>query len=44
MREDALRVLRESLKLRTNILAEIAAEVPHFRAAVKWAAPLAKRT
>jgi hypothetical protein len=37
MGEDALRVLRESLKIRTRILADIAAELPRVRAAVKWA-------
>jgi hypothetical protein len=42
MGEDALRVLRECLKLRARILAEIATELPHVRAAVKWTAPLAK--
>lgn len=43
MGEDALRVLRECLKIRARILCEIAAELPHVRAAVKWATPLAKR-
>jgi len=38
MGEDALRVLREILKIRTRILADIAAELPHVRAAIKWAA------
>ena len=42
MGEDALRVLRECLKLRARILADIATELPHVRAAVKWATPLAK--
>jgi|ERR1039458_417850 hypothetical protein len=42
MGEDTLRVLRESLKIRARIRADIAAELPHVRAAVKWAAPLAK--
>jgi len=42
MGEDALRVMRECLKLRARILADIAAELPHVRAAAKWAAPLAK--
>jgi hypothetical protein len=43
MGEDALRVLRECLKLRARILADIAAELPHVRAAVKWATSLKKR-
>jgi len=43
MGEDALRVLRECLKLRARILAEIAAELPHVCATVKWAAPFGKR-
>jgi hypothetical protein len=38
MGEDALRVLREILKIRARILAYIAAERPHIRTAVKWAA------
>ena len=42
MGEDALRVLRECLKLRARILAEIAAELPHVRSAFKWATPLLK--
>lgn len=42
MGEDALRVLRECLKLRTRILADIATELPNVRAAVKWAASHAK--
>jgi hypothetical protein len=37
MGEDALRVLRACLKIRTGILADIAGELPHVRAAVKWA-------
>jgi hypothetical protein len=36
MGEDALRVLRECLKLRTRIHNEVASELPHIRAAVKW--------
>ena len=36
MGEDALRVLRESLKIRARILADIATELPHVRNAVKW--------
>ena len=43
MGEDALRVLRECLKLRARIRSEIAAELPHVRAAIKWATPLAKQ-
>ena len=42
MGEDALRVLREILKIHTRILADIAIELPHVRAAVKWAASQAK--
>lgn len=42
MGEDALRVLREGLKLRGRILADVAAELPHVRAAVKQAAALTK--
>ena len=42
MGEDAMRVLRESLKIRARILADITTELTHVRAAVKWAAPLAK--
>ena len=42
MGEDALRVLREILKIRARILADSATELPHVRAAVKWAAPLTK--
>jgi hypothetical protein len=44
MGEDALRVLRDCLKFRARILADLAAELPHLRAAIKWAAPLAKQT
>ncbi|MEY4006855.1 MAG: hypothetical protein RLZZ221_2951 [Verrucomicrobiota bacterium] len=43
MGEDALRVLREILKLRERIHSAIAAELPHLRTAVKWAASLATR-
>lgn len=42
MGEDALRVLRECLKLRARILTDIAAELPHVRATTKWAAPLVR--
>ena len=42
MGEDALRVLRECLRIRACILADIATELPHVRAAVKWAMPLVK--
>jgi hypothetical protein len=42
MGEDALRVLRDCLKIRARILADIAAELPHVRTSVKWATPLAK--
>ena len=41
MGEDALRVLRECLKIRARMHADIAAELPHVRTAVKWAAHLA---
>jgi hypothetical protein len=37
MGEDALRTLRECLKIRTNILTDVINELPHVRAAVKWA-------
>ena len=40
MGEDALRILRDVLKIRARILADIAAEIPRVRAAVKWAAHL----
>ena len=36
MGEDALRVLRECLKLRARILEGVAAELPHLRDAVRW--------
>lgn len=36
MGEDALRVLRECLKLREHIFTKIAVELPHVRAALKW--------
>jgi hypothetical protein len=42
MGEDALRVLRECLKIRARILTDISIELPHVRDAVKWAATLAK--
>ena len=41
MGEDALRVFRECLKIRDRIRADIATELPHLRAAVKWAAAAA---
>ena len=37
MGEDALRVLRECVKIRARIQADVAAELLHVRAAVKWA-------
>ena len=40
MGEDALRVLRECLKIRSRIHADIATELPHVRAAIKWAGHL----
>jgi len=42
MGEDILRVLRVSLQIRARILADLAAELPHLRAAAKWAIPLAR--
>jgi hypothetical protein len=42
MGEDALRVLRECLKIRARILADISTELPHVGDAVKWAASRAK--
>jgi len=41
-RADALRVLDECLKLRTNVLNDASAELPHVRAAAKWAGHLPK--
>jgi len=43
MGEDALRVLRDCLRIRHRICTDIAGELPHVRAAVKWAAPLVRR-
>jgi hypothetical protein len=40
MGEDALRVLRECLKLRARILDEVADELPHVRCIIQWAAKL----
>ena len=37
MGEDALRILREYLKLHTRIITEVRAERPHVRAALGWA-------
>ena len=42
MGEDALRVLRECLKIRAGILAGLATELPHVRIAAKWAAVRAR--
>ena len=42
MGEDALRVLREGLKIRARILAAVATELPHVRSATKWVKFLAK--
>jgi hypothetical protein len=42
MGEDALRVLRECLKIRARILAELSAELPRVRTAAKWAAAHAR--
>jgi hypothetical protein len=44
MGEDVLRVLHECLRIRAHILTEIAAELPHVRASVKWVAAFAKHT
>ena len=43
MGEDALRVLHGCLKICSTIGADIATELSHVRAAIKWATPLAKR-
>jgi len=43
MGEDALRVLRDCLRIRQRICTDVAAELPHVRAAVKWAGPLVRR-
>ena len=40
MGEDALRVLNDIIPFQIDILADIAAELPHVRDAVKWAARL----
>jgi len=42
MGEDAMRVLRECLKHRTRIFAEITTELPHVRHTARWAAGLLK--
>lgn len=42
MGEDAIRVLREILKLRTRILTELTTELPHVRAAAQWVATLTR--
>ena len=42
MGEYALSVLRGCLRHRASILTDIAAEIPHVRAAVKWALPKAR--
>lgn len=44
MGEDVLRVLRECLKLRSRILADLATALPHVRAAVKWTTSRARAT
>ena len=36
MGEDALRVLREILTIRSRLLSGLATELPHVRAAIKW--------
>lgn len=40
MGEDALRVLNEIIPLQASIRADVAAELPHLRQTVKWAARL----
>ena len=40
MGEDALRVLNEIIPRQADILADVAAELPHLRQAAKWAARL----
>ena len=42
MGEDAMRVLRECVKLQMDIYCAVSAELPHIRAAVNWGAPLAR--
>ena len=42
MGEDAIRVLNDYLKIRARILSDIGAEIPNVRAAINWAAPLAR--
>ena len=42
MGEDALRVLNDYLKLNAKVRAEIAAELPVMRAALKWGGVVAK--
>ncbi len=42
MGEDALRLLDECLKLEKGILNDVRAELPHVRAATKWAGHLPK--
>jgi len=41
MGEDALRVLNDIIPLQAGIRADVAAELPHLRQTVKWAARLA---
>lgn len=40
MGEDAAKVLQKCVRIKYQILTEISAELPHLRAAVKWAAGL----
>ena len=42
MGEDALRVLDDCLKFRKKILDDLHTELPHVRAAAKWASHLPK--
>lgn len=42
MGEDALRVLREILRIRARILTDVSAELSHIRAAIKWGSALIK--
>lgn len=43
MGEDALRVLGQCLNVNQTIFRQIRTEIPHLRAAINWAAPLAKQ-
>ena len=43
MGEDAPRVLNDFIPLQTAIRADVAAELPHLRETVKWAARLVSK-